>query len=277
MASISLTRTTDGTTSNANSNLNNNWTTLENAINGNIDASNLAADSVGASELADGSVAAANLTQMGATTDQALIWTGSAWAPSSVVRPTLVDAKGDLLVGPADNTIARKAAGANETYLVYDSSQSNGFRDQKRVTALSNSTPVGTGASTAEVDLQTVSIPAASLSVGDIVTITAGGTWAGSADVHTTKLYFGSTLLLSNGSLSPVQDWGFFATVLVTGAATQKAFAGAFLSVSATETRDYVTPAQAISGAIIIKTTGQTANAADEVTSEFVAVRVTPA
>jgi hypothetical protein len=50
--SLSLTRTTDGTVSNVNANLNNNWSALETLLNGNLDASNLAADAVGTSEIA---------------------------------------------------------------------------------------------------------------------------------------------------------------------------------------------------------------------------------
>lgn len=48
------------------------------------------------------------------------------------VAGTLVDAKGDLLVGTADNTVARLAAGGNGQILVPDSSQSSGFRYSAR-------------------------------------------------------------------------------------------------------------------------------------------------
>lgn len=40
----------------------------------------------------------------------------------------LVDAKGDLLAGTADNTLARLAAGANDTALVADSGQATGLK-----------------------------------------------------------------------------------------------------------------------------------------------------
>lgn len=43
-----------------------------------------------------------------------------------LIPKSLVDAKGDLLVGTADNTIARQAVGADGTYLKADSSQSTG-------------------------------------------------------------------------------------------------------------------------------------------------------
>jgi hypothetical protein len=43
------------------------------------------------------------------------------------IAKSLVDAKGDLLVGTADNTVARKAVGSNGSALVADSSQSDGL------------------------------------------------------------------------------------------------------------------------------------------------------
>jgi Collagen triple helix repeat (20 copies) len=44
------------------------------------------------------------------------------------VDASLVDAKGDLLVGTADNTIARQAVGVNNTVLTADSAQSGGIK-----------------------------------------------------------------------------------------------------------------------------------------------------
>lgn len=46
----------------------------------------------------------------------------------SKIDPALVDAKGDLLVGTADNTVARKAVGADGAALIADSSQGDGLR-----------------------------------------------------------------------------------------------------------------------------------------------------
>lgn len=45
-----------------------------------------------------------------------------------LVPKSLIDAKGDLLVGTADNTVARKAVGSNGKVLVADSGQSDGLR-----------------------------------------------------------------------------------------------------------------------------------------------------
>lgn len=48
-------------------------------------------------------------------------------ATGLLVPKSLVDAKGDLLVGTADNTPARKAVGADSTYLRADSTQADGL------------------------------------------------------------------------------------------------------------------------------------------------------
>jgi hypothetical protein len=45
-----------------------------------------------------------------------------------LVPKSLVDAKGDLLVGTADNTVARKAAGTNGQTLTADSTQTDGLK-----------------------------------------------------------------------------------------------------------------------------------------------------
>lgn len=59
----------------------------------------------------------------------------SAWSalsysslPSTAISNTVVDAKGDLLVGTADNTVGRLAVGTNEHRLVADSAQTAGVK-----------------------------------------------------------------------------------------------------------------------------------------------------
>lgn len=47
---------------------------------------------------------------------------------ATAVPKSLVDAKGDLLVGTGDNTLARLAAGANGRFLLPDSTQTSGWR-----------------------------------------------------------------------------------------------------------------------------------------------------
>lgn len=47
---------------------------------------------------------------------------------SSGIAGTLVDAKGDILVGTADDTVARKAVGAEGQFIVPDAAQSDGLK-----------------------------------------------------------------------------------------------------------------------------------------------------
>ena len=52
------------------------------------------------------------------------VYDGSAW--KAVGLGSTIDAKGDLLVGTADDTVGRQAVGANGTFLIADSAQTNG-------------------------------------------------------------------------------------------------------------------------------------------------------
>lgn len=69
----------------------------------------------------------------GAASGQALVWNGAEWAPAAVtdagaVPKSLVDAKGDLLVGTADNTVSRLSAGTNGHVLTADSTVAEGVK-----------------------------------------------------------------------------------------------------------------------------------------------------
>jgi hypothetical protein len=61
------------------------------------------------------------------------VWNGTAWdlvAPdtSSFVSRNIVDAKGDLIVATADNTVARVAVGTDNFVLTADSAQAAGVK-----------------------------------------------------------------------------------------------------------------------------------------------------
>ena len=59
-------------------------------------------------------------------TDTLWFYTGSAWEVATI-KPSLVDAKGDLIVATAADTVARQAVGANGSVLMADSAQTNGI------------------------------------------------------------------------------------------------------------------------------------------------------
>lgn len=59
-------------------------------------------------------------------TDKTFVWNGSTWVQQFTA--SVVDAKGDLLVASADDTLARLAVGSNNQVLVADSSATNGVK-----------------------------------------------------------------------------------------------------------------------------------------------------
>lgn len=73
----------------------------------------------------------------------------AAYAPLSgstnYVSPTLVDAKGDLLVGTADNTLARKAVGSDGQVLTADAASAGGVKWAAAVSATSTYNPAFLG------------------------------------------------------------------------------------------------------------------------------------
>ena len=57
-------------------------------------------------------------------------WTSLTYSslPSTAISNTIIDAKGDLIVGSADNTPAKVTVGANNTVLMADSAQTAGVK-----------------------------------------------------------------------------------------------------------------------------------------------------
>lgn len=70
---------------------------------------------------------------------------------TGAVQASTVDAKGDLLAGTADNTIARLAVGSNGQQLVADSGQASGLRWTDGTATLTDAATVATDASAGEV------------------------------------------------------------------------------------------------------------------------------
>jgi hypothetical protein len=96
MGTIALTDTVPGSTSDANANLNNNWSLIEGVVNGNIDAANLANECVGGPELTDDVVGAYRRVFQASAFSDALT--------SSLVY--YFSARGDLLPEDTDNPSA---------------------------------------------------------------------------------------------------------------------------------------------------------------------------
>lgn len=97
-----------------------------------------------------------------------------------LVPKSLVDAKGDLLVGTADNTVARKAVGSDGKVLVADSGQSDGLNWGYRRTLTDPDLPTGAIAQTWSRQAQAASanatIGSGNLHIAGSVVIPAGRT-----------------------------------------------------------------------------------------------------
>ena len=129
-------------------------------------------------------------------------------------------------------------------------------------------TPASTAANTTETDLLSVTLPASTLNyTGQTIRARAHGTTAANTNTKTLRLKFGATtlatLVITPGA-AEAKEWWLEATITRTGAATQVATAqgaydGSNLVVDATA------PAETLSGAIVLKVTGQngTASATD--------------
>ena len=126
-----------------------------------------------------------------------------------------------------------------------------------------NTTKVGTDADTVEKTLITYSLPANRLGVnGQAVRITAWGSTAATGNTKTIRLKFGATTIRAIGpSAINGLDWRIDSLVVRTGATAQDAMATESLDTVAQDTT-ITTPAETLSGAVVIKITGQNATAA---------------
>ena len=122
---------------------------------------------------------------------------------------------------------------------------------------------VGTDADTVEKILGTFTLPGGTLaSEVEAVKITAFGTWATGTDSRRIRLYFGATVVLDANQIhNAASSWRVSALVLRDGAASQVALGEGIIGADPTidELRDLLstTPAETMSGDIVIKVTGQ--------------------
>ena len=121
-----------------------------------------------------------------------------------------------------------------------------------------NSTSVAT-VGTGEDDLMTYTLPAAAMEATNrAVRITAWGTTANNANVKTLKMKFGATNIMTNALTQSVAGaWCVQGIVIRTGAATQISLAKLEENAVANSDVETGTPAETLSGAVVIKCTGE--------------------
>ena len=120
MTTLSLTRTVDGTTSDVDANLNNNWTEIEDAVNGSLDSGNLATDSVGSAEIQALAVGTGELADNAVT--QAKMGDGAVGTAEilddNVTVAKILQGSNGALLSSAGGTTAWSAVGAAGEVLV---------------------------------------------------------------------------------------------------------------------------------------------------------------
>jgi hypothetical protein len=128
---------------------------------------------------------------------------------------------------------------------------------------------------TAETDLITYSLPGGTLSVNNQkVRITAWGGTAANANTKTIKIYFGAVALRSFATTSQ-GSWIASGLVVRTGASAQAGIGGVRFSTVA-EVISGTSPSETLSGAVVIKVTGQSAVGSGDVTANGMFVEWIP-
>lgn len=122
-----------------------------------------------------------------------------------------------------------------------------------------NTTAVG-NVGTGEDDLITYTIPASVLNTnGDRIEFKMAGTFAANVNTKRIRVKYGATTLFDTTAIAfNGTDWSCDGLIIRTGAATQKAYV-AFRSSDAllNSSSDYTTPAETLSGTVVLKATGE--------------------
>ena len=79
----------------------------------------------------DGNALVTGALMFNSTANEMKVWNGSAWQlvdTASGISPSLIDAKGDLLAGTANDTVNRLAVGADGFVLTADAAEATGLK-----------------------------------------------------------------------------------------------------------------------------------------------------
>lgn len=154
--------------------------------------------------------------------------------------------------------------GTNGTPVAYVSARINSDSAQR-----ANS---GTG----ETDLSSYSFPANGLNLdGKVVRVTAFGTFAANANNKRVRLYFGATVLIDTGAVAfNALVWTVTAEIMRKSATTQRSTARLFTiqnntyGTSPGNVISNQSPGETLTGAVTIKSTGQSGTASSDILQE---------
>jgi hypothetical protein len=110
-----------------------------------------------------------------------------------------------------------------------------------------------------EVDLMAYTVPAAALAVnGQRLRFWAFGTYAANANNKTVKAMFGATTILDTGAIAANDGaWSIRGEIIRTGAAAQLAIVEIVsANASVSDSASVTTPAETLSGAVVLKLRG---------------------
>lgn len=172
-------------------------------------------------------------------------------------------------------TITTPEAGAIERPDAFTMTKTNNVRYGVGGTLNSQFTDVG-NVGAGEDDLMAYTVPAGTLSTnGDFLEFTMDFQFF-TGNSKTLKLYFGSQLLFSSGTATPVAFVSVKGTITRTGAATQRCFIS-FVTSSTTwaYNSELSSPTETLSGAVVLKATG-TATADNDIVQKLMTVKFFP-
>jgi hypothetical protein len=144
-----------------------------------------------------------------------------------------------------------------------------------------NTTAVGNVGAGPDV-LMTYTVPGNVLSgVKDSLRIRCAGTFAANANSKQLKLIYGATTLFdTTAQLQAGGSWEFDAVIVRTGAATQKAICRFVIGATTmlmTTKAEYTTPAETLSGTVVLKCEATTATANNDIVQELCLIEWLPA
>jgi hypothetical protein len=195
---------------------------------------------------------------------------------ANVSKHTFVSAKADgsdsTRVRPSNwNAEHTFAGGSDGQAVVRDSGQSDGANWAWRGRVLSINTTAADNGTTVETDLMSYTLPAATLAAdGAALRVTVWGTTAANANTKTLKFKFGATSVTFNPVTTAPNNLVWIASFIIvrTGAATQEMICVESRVGAVNELGSRTTPAETLSSSVVIKVTGQSGTASNDISQK---------